>query len=92
MPASEAGKGDTYRPVDQGAYDDGWDRVFNNPKQDLESPCVEVCQFDYAKGVCIGCHRTLNEISAWLHCSNDEKQRILANATERKKHAESNGL
>jgi len=28
----------------------------------LESPCVKVCQLDHAKGICVGCLRTLGEI------------------------------
>lgn len=80
----DGGKGDTYRPVDKTAFDAGWDRIFGNPKEDLESPCVEICQFDYVKGMCIGCMRTLKEIEAWMHCNADEKRRILDNVKERK--------
>ena len=85
MPASEAGKGDTYRPYDRESFEAGWERAFGRPKADLESPCVDVCQFDYVKKVCIGCLRTLDEIGAWMNCNEDEKRRILANVAERKK-------
>lgn len=84
---AEAGKGSRYRTVNKEAFEAGWDRIFGSPKADLESPCVEVCEFDYVKGVCIGCHRTLNEISQWITSSGEDKQRIMANVEERKKHA-----
>jgi hypothetical protein len=82
---AEAGKGSRHRQVNKEAFEAGWDRIFGNPKKDLESPCVEICQFDYVKGVCIGCHRTLDEIGEWINCGSEEKKRILANVEERKK-------
>lgn len=91
MTASEAGKGDRYRSVNKQAFDSGWDRIFGaNTLEDLTSPCVEICQLDYSKKVCRGCLRTLDEIGAWMHCSDDEKRRILKNVKERKKHAKDN--
>lgn len=87
MPASEAGKGDTYRKVDRSAFDAGWDRAFGvSPK----SPCVEVCLLDFAREICTGCLRTLDEIGAWSICNDDEKRRILTNVEERKRHAQGN--
>ena len=91
MAASEAGKGDNYRKVNREAFEAGWDRIFGSPKADLESPCEEVCQFDYVRGLCTSCHRTLKEIEAWMHCNQDEKRRILANVAERKAHGKGNG-
>ncbi|BDT69315.1 hypothetical protein os1_35050 [Comamonadaceae bacterium OS-1] len=32
---------------------------------EVASPCVGVCQMDVAGQFCIGCLRTLDEISAW---------------------------
>jgi predicted Fe-S protein YdhL (DUF1289 family) len=29
------------------------------------SPCISVCRIDPADGLCIGCHRTIDEISNW---------------------------
>lgn len=86
MPASEAGKGDTYREVNREAYEAGWDRVFSSP----DSPCVEVCSLDFTKELCTGCLRTLDEIGAWYNCNADEKRRILRNVEERRKHVQSN--
>ncbi len=49
----------------------------------LESPCVKVCQLDQAKGVCIGCLRTLAEIGAWSQMSGVERARIMADLPRR---------
>lgn len=82
---SDGGKGSTPRPItDQEQFDKNWERIFGG----VSSPCVEVCQIDYAKQVCIGCYRTLNEIAAWGYANEDEKRRILNNTEDRKRHAE----
>ena len=33
---------------------------------------------DYDQGLCIGCHRTLGEITHWINFSTEQKQTILA--------------
>jgi hypothetical protein len=50
----------------------------------LESPCVKICQLDQAKGVCIGCMRTLSEIALWSQMSGEERGRIMADLPNRK--------
>ncbi len=45
------------------------------------SPCILVCTMD--KGLCLGCHRTLDEIAGWSAASDDEKRAILARVAER---------
>jgi len=80
----DGGKGSTQRPVEnRERFEANWDRIFGG----ASSPCVEVCELDYAAGVCRGCYRTMNEIAAWGYSNEDEKQRILNNIEERKKHA-----
>ena len=43
-----------------------------------DSPCVHICLMDYAQGVCIGCHRTLDEITYWATYSPARKREVLA--------------
>jgi len=50
----------------------------------LESPCVKVCQLDNAKGVCVGCLRTLSEIARWSQMSGEERRRVMADLPNRK--------
>ena len=44
-------------------------------KSTIESPCISVCRYD--DEVCVGCGRTVEEISAWFNMSDDEKQAVL---------------
>ena len=57
-------------------------------QQDLAaSPCINVCTLDAGSGLCRGCFRTLDEISAWSRVANDERLTILAAATRRRQEA-----
>lgn len=38
------------------------------------SPCVGICRMD-ARGLCVGCRRTLAEIARWSAMSDDERRR-----------------
>ncbi len=49
------------------------------------SPCNGICRIDQNSRLCLGCARTLDEIAAWRSASEDQKQRILAEAPARRK-------
>ena len=51
----------------------------------VDSPCVEKCQIDEKNLYCIGCFRTIEEISAWSSYSDKRKKMILKLISERKK-------
>lgn len=42
----------------------------------VRSPCVAVCALD-ENDVCIGCHRTGDEILRWTSMTNDERRQVL---------------
>lgn len=44
--------------------------------EEIESPCVGVCQLD-PQHVCIGCHRSMDEISEWPYAEAARKREIL---------------
>ena len=44
---------------------------------DFESPCVRTCVIDQHSKFCLGCGRTLHEISYWTRYTFEERQRIL---------------
>lgn len=48
-----------------------------------ESPCILVCIMDKPSGLCLGCHRTLDEIARWSTMSDAEKRAVLADVDER---------
>ncbi len=43
----------------------------------VESPCINVCQIDESNSYCIGCLRTLEEISNWQSYSEKKKKNII---------------
>jgi predicted Fe-S protein YdhL (DUF1289 family) len=44
----------------------------------LASPCVNVCTLNPKTGWCLGCGRTIREISNWSAKPADERRAILA--------------
>ncbi len=50
----------------------------------MKSPCVKICQMDPARGLCLGCARTLDEIARWATLTEAERDRILAELPARK--------
>ncbi|MBK8162117.1 MAG: DUF1289 domain-containing protein [Gammaproteobacteria bacterium] len=52
------------------------------PDRDIPSPCVRNCCLD-ANDICLGCFRTLAEITGWGAAGEDEKRAILARCRER---------
>ena len=49
----------------------------------IESPCKRHCCLDH-EDVCLGCHRSLDEIRQWGRLDSNAKQTILDNARQRK--------
>ena len=48
----------------------------------VRSPCVNICALDEAD-VCVGCQRTVLEITGWSRMSNDQRRAVLALCGER---------
>jgi uncharacterized protein len=44
----------------------------------LKSPCNRVCVVHPARGLCIGCGRTLDEIACWVALSDAARTEIMA--------------
>jgi uncharacterized protein len=42
----------------------------------VPSPCVDVCRIDEARGLCLGCARTLDEIAAWSTLDDEGKRAV----------------
>jgi uncharacterized protein len=51
----------------------------------MNSPCIKVCQMDPARGVCIGCCRSLDEIARWGGMSDAERLEVLDKLPERRR-------
>jgi len=50
---------------------------------DPASPCISICQLDDS-GLCSGCLRTIDEITAWGSLTAAGKQKILSNVESRR--------
>jgi predicted Fe-S protein YdhL (DUF1289 family) len=48
-----------------------------DPFDNFESPCVRTCVIDQQTKFCIGCGRTLHEISYWTRYTVQERRDIL---------------
>lgn len=58
----------------------------------ITSPCINICQMDARYGLCIGCFRTIDEITLWSHSDDATRANILAAITTRRlKHDPGNG-
>jgi Predicted Fe-S protein len=44
----------------------------------VKSPCVEVCQLNAERGMCIGCFRTLDEIARWSEMNDAQREAVVA--------------
>ncbi|WP_350336077.1 DUF1289 domain-containing protein [Coralliovum pocilloporae] len=67
------------------ATDEVWKR--NEP----DSPCEKICMIHPAAGLCIGCHRTAEEIANWARYSQEDrltrKAELPSRADQLKGHA-----
>lgn len=52
----------------------------------VRSPCVSICALN-EDDVCIGCHRSSDEIMRWMQMSNDERREVLRLVAERETKA-----
>lgn len=53
----------------------------------VPSPCVNICRMDEARGLCVGCLRTLDEIARWSTMHDDDKRAVWARLVERRSAA-----
>ena len=53
----------------------------------MESPCSRVCVMDGEKRYCLGCWRTLAEITAWGAMSETEQAAVLKRIERRRAEA-----
>lgn len=49
----------------------------------LNSPCMGVCEMDPRHGWCLGCYRTMDEITDWFRFDDEKKRAILARVNQR---------
>jgi len=57
--------------------DDVWSR------SEVESPCVKLCVIHPEERLCVGCHRTIEEITLWSRLSPESRAEIMADLPSR---------
>jgi len=53
------------------------------PAATQSSPCIKVCVIDPVSGLCIGCARTVAEISLWSEMGDAQRRLTLAQLPQR---------
>jgi len=53
-------------------------------RDEVESPCINVCVVHPDARLCTGCLRSMDEISAWSRMTGEERARIMAELPARK--------
>ena len=43
----------------------------------IETPCVKICTLDARMGLCLGCGRTVGEITRWATMSAAERTQVM---------------
>lgn len=52
--------------------DDVWKR------DEIASPCVKLCVVHPEARICVGCYRSIDEISGWSRMSQEDRTRVIA--------------
>ena len=47
-------------------------------RNEVESPCVQICVVHPTERICTGCYRTIDEISRWSKMDSSERAEIMA--------------
>ncbi len=50
----------------------------------VQSPCINICRMDPESGLCIGCLRTIDEITRWATIDDSARLVILDNVERRR--------
>lgn len=60
----------------------------NDIDRAIESPCIQVCQLHTAEGLgyCVGCYRTIEEITYWTRFEPHIKAYIIEQCSNRRNH------
>lgn len=53
-------------------------------RNEIESPCVQICVIHPETRLCTGCSRSIDEIGAWSRMSPEARSAIMAELPDRK--------
>ncbi len=47
-------------------------------REEIESPCIKLCVVDPRTRLCLGCHRTIDEITVWSRMEPAARRAVMA--------------
>ncbi len=53
-------------------------------RNEVESPCVQICVMHPFERICTGCYRTIDEIARWSKMDSSERAEIMQDLPYRK--------
>ena len=53
-------------------------------RDEIESPCIQICVVHPTERICTGCYRTIDEIARWSKMDSSERTEIMQDLPERK--------
>ncbi|UUV04943.1 DUF1289 domain-containing protein [Ruegeria sp. YS9] len=53
-------------------------------RNEVESPCVQICVVHPTERICTGCYRTIDEITRWSKMDSSERAEIMEDLPTRK--------
>ena len=52
-------------------------------RNEIDSPCVKICVIHPEARICVGCSRTIDEISGWSRMTPDARRAVMADLPAR---------
>lgn len=52
-------------------------------RDEVQSPCINICVIHPAARLCTGCYRSIDEIARWSRMSSDERTEVIGELPER---------
>ena len=52
-------------------------------RDEVESPCIQICVVHPVERICTGCYRSIDEISRWSGMSRDERVAVIDDLPKR---------
>lgn len=46
-------------------------------RDEIESPCVKICVIHPEARICVGCHRSIDEIGRWSRMTPQERRAVM---------------
>ena len=54
-------------------------------RDEIESPCVQICVLHPEARICLGCYRTADEIAEWSRMTPSTRREVMASLADRAK-------